>query len=409
MRFIADFHLHSKYSRATSREMDVDHIAQWAKWKGLNLVGTGDFTHHLWLSELKEKLKPKGNGLFIYQDVHFILTSEVNNIFSQGGRSHRVHNVIFAPSIEVVERINRSLSGFGNLASDGRPIISLSCRDLLEELLSISQDCLLVPGHIWTPHFSLFGSNSGFDSIEECFGNLSREIYALETGLSSDPAMNWRLSRHDKLTFISNSDAHSPSRLAREANIFEGELDYKEIINTLKEKDQKKLVSTIEFFPQEGKYHFDGHRSCNLCLSPQESKKHNNVCPQCGGRLTIGVMHRLDDLADREYGFEPEGSIPFYNLIPLEEIIAESLGKSRGTETVSREYHRIISHYGNEIRLLLDIPSEDLNKLPSQIKESILRVREGKVEICPGYDGVYGRIKIFAEGEKIGPEQMGLF
>ena len=406
---MADFHLHSKYSRATSREMDLDHIAQWAKWKGLKLVGTGDFTHHLWLSELKEKLSPIGNGLFVYQDIHFILTTEVNNIFSQGNKSHRIHNVLFAPSIEVVEKINRSLSGFGNLSSDGRPILSLSARDLLEEILGISEDCFLVPGHVWTPHFGLFGANSGFDSIEECFGDLSREIYALETGLSSNPAMNWCLSKLDNLTLISNSDAHSPSRLAREANIFEADLDYKEIIRILKEKDRKKFVATIEFFPQEGKYHFDGHRTCNLCLSPRESKENNNRCPQCGAKLTVGVMHRVNDLADREEGFVPEGSIPFYSLIPLEEIIADCLGKHRGTATVSREYHRLLSYYGNEIRLLLEIPPEDLHQIPGRIKESILRVREGKVNISPGYDGVYGQVKMFAEGEKAGPEQMGLF
>ena len=409
MRFIADFHIHSKYSRATSREMDLDHIAQWAKWKGLKLVGTGDFTHHLWLSELKEKLKPLGNGLFTYRDVNFILTAEVNNIFSQGGRNRRIHNLIFAPSIEVVEKINHSLSGFGNLASDGRPIISLSGRDLLEEILSISEDCLLVPGHIWTPYFGLLGSNTGFDSIEECFGNLSQEIYAVETGLSSDPAMNWRLSKLDKITLVSNSDAHSPSRLGREANIFEAELDYREIIRIIKEKDRKGLLATIEFFPQEGKYHFDGHRVCNLCLSPEESKDYKNACPKCGGRLTIGVMHRVADLADRQDGFIPELNIPFYSLIPLEEIIAECLGKSRGTKVVLREYRRLISHYGDEIRLLLDIPPEDLIQLPAQIKESILRVRNRKVEIFPGYDGVYGKVKIFTQGEKVGPEQMGLF
>jgi len=409
MRFIADFHIHSKYSRATSREMDLDHIAQWAKWKGLKLVGTGDFTHHLWLSELKEKLEPLGNGLFTYRDVNFILTAEVNNIFSQGGRNRRIHNLIFAPSIEVVEKINHSLSGFGNLASDGRPIVSLSGRELLEEVLSISEDCLLVPGHIWTPYFGLLGSNTGFDSIEECFGNLSQEIYAVETGLSSDPAMNWRLSKLDKITLVSNSDAHSPSRLGREANIFEAELDYQEIIRIIKEKDRTGLRATIEFFPQEGKYHFDGHRACNFCLSPVESKKYKNICPRCGSKLTIGVMHRVNDLADREDGFVPDTNIPFYSLIPLEEIIAECLGKSRGTEVVLREYRRLISHYGDEIRLLLDIPPEDLIQLPAQIKESILRVRNGKVEISPGYDGVYGKVKIFAEGEKVGPQQMGLF
>ena len=409
MRFIADFHIHSKYSRATSREMDLDHITRWAGWKGLKLVGTGDFTHHLWLSELKEKLEPKGDGLYTYQDISFILTVEVNNIFQQAGKTYRIHNLILAPSIEVVERINRTLSGFGNLAGDGRPIISLSVRDLLEEILSISEECLLVPGHIWTPHFGLFGSNSGFDSIEECFGNLSGQIYAVETGLSSDPAMNWRLSKLDKLTLLSNSDAHSPSRLGREANIFEAELNYKEIIRIIKEKDRRKFLATIEFFPQEGKYHFDGHRSCNLCLSLQERKKNNNMCPQCGGKLTIGVMHRVDDLADRREGFVPEGNIPFYSLIPLEEIIARALGKNRGTETVSREYRRLISHYGNEFRLLLDIPPEDLNQLPSRIGEGILRVRQKKVEISPGYDGVYGQVKIFDEGEKAGSKQLGLF
>ncbi|NQT00059.1 MAG: DNA helicase UvrD, partial [Candidatus Omnitrophica bacterium] len=321
MKFIADFHIHSKYSRATSREMDLENIVDWAKLKGISLVGTGDFTHHLWLRELKSKLKPSGNGIFAYKGVNFILTAEISNIYSKAGRGRRVHNVLFAPDFATVEKINNELAGFGNLSSDGRPMLGMDCISLVEVVLAASSDCLIVPAHAWTPWYSLFGSNSGFDTIEECFEQYTKDIYALETGLSSDPAMNWCWSALDRFSLISNSDAHSPSRLGREANVFDCQLDYYEIIDTLKKKDKRRFLYTVEFFPQEGKYHYDGHRNCKILYSPAESKSKNNICPVCGRSLTVGVMHRVQQLGDRDECFFPDNAIPFKNLNPLDEII----------------------------------------------------------------------------------------
>ncbi|MDP2831188.1 MAG: endonuclease Q family protein, partial [Candidatus Omnitrophota bacterium] len=279
MEFIADFHIHSKYSRATSRDMDVQHLAQWAKLKGITLMGTGDFTHHLWLEELKHTLEDCGNGLFKHADVYFMLTAEISSIYSKGGKGHRIHNLIFAPSFAVVDKINNALSRRGaNLSSDGRPIIGLPAAELARIVFDIDENCLIVPGHIWTPWFSLFGSMSGFDKIEDCFEEQTSKIFALETGLSSDPAMNWRLSALDRFTLISNSDAHSPQKIGREANVFNCELDYKTIREVLKTKDKKRFLYTIEFFPEEGKYHFDGHRLCGMRMSPQETKEHNGKC-----------------------------------------------------------------------------------------------------------------------------------
>jgi len=267
--FIADFHIHSKYSRATSKEMDIEHLVRWAKLKGIDLLGTGDWTHHLWLEELKNKLEPLNNGLFIYQGVRFILTTEVNNIYFKYGRNRRIHNLIFAPSFRVVDEVNSVLSSYGNLAADGRPTLGLGSAELARIVFDICPDCFLVPAHAWTPWFGLFGSQTGFDKIEECFDKETPNIYALETGLSSDPAMNWRWSELDRFALISNSDAHSPNRLGREANVFDCKMDYYEIIDALKKKDNRRFLSTIEFFPQEGKYHFDGHRNCNICFSPR--------------------------------------------------------------------------------------------------------------------------------------------
>ena len=274
MKFIADLHIHSKYSRATSRDMDLEHISEYAKLKGIRLMGTGDFTHHLWLEELKQKLKPNGKGLFEFSGVNFILTAEVSNIYSHDVRGRRVHNIIFAPDFSVVDKINRALAKYGNLGADGRPMLGLECPHLLDIIKEINPDCLIIPAHAWTPWYSIFGANSGFDSIEECFGEYSSDIYAIETGLSSDPAMNWRLSRLDKITLISNSDAHSPAKIGREANVFDLPLDYAEIARAIKTKDNKSLLFTLELFPEEGKYHFDGHRNCKVTFSPEESQQH---------------------------------------------------------------------------------------------------------------------------------------
>jgi len=399
MRIIADLHLHSKYSRATSREMDVESMARWCRVKGITIVGTGDFTHPIWLRELKAKLKPTDRGLYAFGGVHFMLTVEVSNIYPQGGRLRKIHNVIFAPAIETAERINAVLGRFGSLMADGRPTLTLPSDKLVEYVMEISPDCMIVPAHAWTPWFSLFGSNSGFDSLEECFGAQSRHIAAVETGLSSDPPMNWRLGQLDRVMLLSNSDAHSPAKLGREANVFDAEPDYYELMRILRQKDTRKFLYTIEFFPEEGKYHFDGHRNCNTRMTPKEAKAGGNRCPVCGRPVTVGVMHRVEDLADREEGFVPDGTVPYRNLIPLEEIIAEAMRAQVGTGAVREEYFKLCSRLGNEFAVLLDVPVEELAKhTTARVTDGLRRVREGLVEIKPGFDGTYGEIHIFGEG-----------
>lgn len=405
--FIADFHIHSRFSRATSANMDIESLAVFAKEKGIDLLGTGDFTHPEWLQELKEKLTPLDNGLLKCNDTNFILTTEVANVYFERGRTRKIHNLIFAQDFTVVERLNRRLAKFGDLRVDGRPTLDLSSKDLVEMVLGISSNCLIIPAHIWTPWFSLFGANSGFDAIEECFGELTEYIYGLETGLSSDPKMNWRLSSLDRFLLTSNSDAHSPSRIGREANLFDGEMTYDGIITAFKDKRSMRL--TTEFFPEEGKYHYDGHRRCGVRFSPKESIAKGNLCPVCGRRVTIGVMHRVEELADREEGYVPEGVISFKHLIPLEEIISEAIGKGVGTVAVESEYKRIIQHFGSEFRVLLDLEEEELREfVPQKILKGIMKVRRGEVDIQPGYDGEYGKISIFRNEEE-GGEQLSLF
>lgn len=412
MEFVADFHIHSKYSRATSREMDLDHLADWARIKGIKLLGTGDFTHHLWLEELKLKLEPVGNGLFIYKDIYFILTGEISSIYSKNNRTYRIHNLVFSPSFKIVDKINSVLSSCGNIASDGRPILGLDAKELARIMFDASEDNFVVPAHAWTPWFSVFGSMSGFNSVEECFEELTPKIHCLETGLSSDPAMNWRLSKLDKYTLISNSDSHSPSKIGREANVFNCNLDYKEILDVLKTKDKKRFLYTIEFFPEEGKYHFDGHRLCQVRFSPEETRAHQNKCPKCGKPLTVGVMNRVEELADRPIGFVPENSIPFKNLIPLEEIIADSKGIKKESVVVEREYHAVVSKFNNEFEILLKASKEELlKKISAKIVEGILLVRQGKVTLEPGFDGEYGKIHIFSNKpqDKKEDSQLSLF
>jgi uncharacterized protein (TIGR00375 family) len=405
MEFIADFHLHSKYSRATSQQMDLENLDKWAKIKGILVLGTGDFTHPLWLKELKEKLESAEPGLFKLKNskskTRFILTTEVSCVYFKKGKQRRIHLILFSPSIEVCEKINNYLKLYGDLNSDGRPTLSLDAKDLLKIVLNVSEDCLVVPAHIWTPWYSLFGSKSGFDSIEECFEEYSKYIFAGETGLSSDPKMNWRLSALDKITLISCSDAHSLPNIGREANVFNCNLSYFEIVKAIKEKDKSKFLYTIEFYPEEGKYHYDGHRNCGVSLSPKETKKYNGICPVCARPLTIGVLNRVEQLADRPEGFVPENAIPFKNLIPLEEIIADALGQGVGTVEVEKEYKNLIEKFENEFNVLLNVPRSDLEAVTlPEIAEGIIRTREGKVFIEPGYDGVYGKIKIFQKGEQ---------
>ena len=402
MRFIADFHIHSRYSRATSKEMEVETLARWAKKKGIGLLGTGDFTHPTYFAELRAKLEPLGNGLFRLKKgdpgVHYILTAEVCNIYTQDGKVRRIHTLIFAPSFEVAEAIRSKLANLGKLSSDGRPIFSFTAKELAKMILNLSSDCMVIPAHVWTPWFSVFGANSGFDSIEECFGEMAPYIRAIETGLSSDPEMNWRLSALDPLALISNSDAHSPNRLGREANAFDCELDYREITEALRKKDRKRFLFTIEFFPEEGKYHYDGHRDCGVIFSPSETKAHQTLCPKCKKKLTVGVMHRVEDLADRPEGFIPRNAIPSIHLIPLEEIIAGALGQRERTKAVEGEYDRLTERGGSEFRVLLEATPDELGTfVPPKILEGITRMRQGKVSIVPGHDGVYGKINLFPE------------
>jgi uncharacterized protein (TIGR00375 family) len=416
MRFIADFHIHSKYSRATSKDMEVETLAQWAKKKGITLLGTGDFTHPTYFAELRAKLEPMGNGLLKLkkgdQEIRYILTTEVSNMYTQGGKGRRIHTLIFAPSFEVVEAIRSKLGNLGKLSSDGRPIFTFTVKELVKMILDISPDCLIIPAHAWTPWFSIFGANSGFDSIEECFGEMTPHIHAIETGLSSDPEMNWRLSALDPLTLISNSDAHSPNRLGREANAFDCERNYWEITEAIRKKDQRKILFTIEFFPEEGKYHYDGHRQCGVVLAPSQSRACQSLCPHCHKKLTVGVMHRVDELSDRPEGFIPKNAIPSIHLIPLEEIIAEAMGFQVGTKSVESEYERLVEKGGSEFHILLEATPDELKTyVPERILEGILRMRQGKVTILPGHDGVYGKINLFPEkkeGEE-SKEQLKLF
>ncbi len=403
MQFVADFHLHSKYSRATSKDMDLENLDKWAKIKGIKVLGTGDFTHPEWFNNLKEKLEPAEVGLFKLKnsETRFILTAEISCIYSKKNKVRKIHIIVFAPSFEAVEKINVNLGRIGNLKSDGRPILGLDAKELAKIVLDASPDCLVVPAHCWTPWFSIFGSKSGFDFMEECFEEYSKYIFAGETGISADPKMFWRISGLDKITLISNSDSHSPAKIGREANVFGTEISYPAIIEAIKSKNPKKFLYTIEFFPEEGRYHYDGHRLCGVSLSPQESKKYGNICPNCGKPLTIGVLNRVEELADRPEGFRPENVIPFKRLIPLEEIIADAFGVLSAGKRVREEYKKLISKLGNELNILLETPLSELKiaTLP-EIAEGISRVREGKVFIEPGYDGVYGKIKIFSPGER---------
>jgi len=430
MKFVADLHIHSKFSRATSRDMTYDSLALWAKIKGLHLVATGDFTHPEWLFLTREKLESTGNGFLRLKsrpqsedprladvncspdDVSFILSSEISFIYSKRGRVRKIHLIVLAPDLESVERLNGRLEGLGNLRSDGRPILGLDAKIFLKIVADLCPQCVVIPAHIWTPWFSLFGANSGFDAIEECFEEMTPFIFALETGLSSDPSMNWRLSALDKYTLVSNSDAHSPSRLGREANVFQTEFSYAGLVDALRKRDPEKFLHTVEFFPEEGKYHFDGHRKCGVVLSPEESRRRNDLCPKCGKKMTVGVLHRVLDLADREPGVSAAHRIPFKNLIPLNEIAGEALGKSGDCQAAWDIAFRFAREFGSELAALIDAPLDDLRRIPPEsVSRGIELMRKGLVEVHPGYDGEYGRIRLFA-AEPAGdqaPGQLTLF
>jgi len=408
LKITADLHIHSKYSRATSGKMNVLELSESAKVKGVNLLGTGDFTHPKHLADLKSQLEAIGNGVFRCNGVYFILSTEIANLFTWDHKGRKVHNVILAPSFEIVDQINERLLKWGRLDYDGRPMFGKTCVELMELVKSISKDVAVICAHAWTPWYGVFGSNSGFDRLEDCFQNYTKDIFAIETGMSSDPAMNWRLSALDKVALVSFSDAHSPYpwRLGREASVFElDKPDYFEMIKAIRDKDKDKFLYTIETDPAYGKYHYDGHRACNIVLSPEEAKKYNNICPVCRRQLTIGVAHRVEELADRPMGFVPEEAIPFKTLLSLSEIIAGVFNTSVESKTVYREFNQAIKTFGNELSILLDLSEEQLKKeLNGKVVDVIMKGREGKIKIKPGYDGVYGE-PIFDE-KGAGPSKM---
>lgn len=410
MRIITDWHLHSKYSRACSKDLTLENNARWCEKKGVNVLGTADFTHPAWFAELKEKLVEAEPGMYKlksgeYGGMRYMMTTEISQIYKRGGKGRRVHNIVMAPSIESVEKINKWLSDQGfNLKADGRPILGIDSEELYKQLKEIDERVIMIPAHAWTPWFAIFGSKSGFDSIEECFGEMAQYIYAIETGLSSDPLMNRQLSALDDVMLISNSDAHSPRNFGREANVFEmesGEVTYDEFVRILREKDLSKFAYTIEFYPQEGKYHADGHADCDFWCAPEETKKHGGKCPKCKKPLTVGVLSRVSDLADRDAHEMPSGHVPYKSIVPLQEIIAESLGlKTTGGKKVQAMYESMVLGIGTEFDILLDIPVSDIeNGSTPAIAEAIDRMRRGDMHIRPGYDGKYGVVKIFSEND----------
>ena len=410
--FISDLHIHSKYSRATSRDCVPEYLDLWARKKGIALIGTGDFTHPAWRAELREKLTPSEEGLYALKEEfrlegignsadsrpRFMVSGEISTIYKKNGRVRKVHSLILLPGLDEAEELSARLMAIGNIRSDGRPILGLDCRDLLEITLSCCPSAVFIPAHIWTPHFSLFGAFSGFDSLEECFDDMSSHIHALETGLSSDPSMNWRVSALDSYVLVSNSDAHSPSKLGREANIISTDMSYPAVAKAL--NGQGGLTGTIEFFPEEGKYHYDGHRACGVCLSPLETKEASGRCPICGKRLTIGVQHRVDELADRNEGFRPDGAKPFESLAPLPEVIAASTGCSTASVKASALYELMLRELGPEFYILREAELADIGRAAGPcVEEGIRRLRMGRVQRTPGYDGEYGKIELLSRQE----------
>jgi len=417
MRQILDLHIHSKYSRACSSQLVLAHIDETCRIKGIDIIATGDFTYPEWFLNIKNELEEINNsGLYKLKEavddkLKFLLSTELALIYKDADPSHkggaskvrRIHIVVQAPNIKAVEELNNYLDKKYNIRADGRPILGMKAPELVKLCLSIHPKFLIYPAHAWTPWFAVFGSKSGFDSLEECFHDQTENIYAIETGLSSDPAMNWRLSALDKITILSNSDAHSLPNLGREANVMDLEkISYDEIYEAIKNKDLNKLKYTIEFYPEEGMYHFDGHRDCQIRFSPEETKKNKGICPVCKKPLTVGVMNRVNELADRPEGFEPKGAVPFKKLVELDKIIAEALDiKSRQSQQVQAEYNSLIKKGGSEMNVLLDEPLENLEKMTLPIiVEGIKRVREGKLIVEPGFDGQYGVVKIFSPKEK---------
>jgi uncharacterized protein (TIGR00375 family) len=426
MRYITDFHVHSKYSRSCSKNLTLSNMAAWSRAKGIDVLATADFTHPAWLKEIETKLIPAEDGLFILRekffiedgnhtyssapqarnarDMRFILSTELCCIYKKNDRTRRLHLVILAPTVQAVKKIIASLETRGkNLKSDGRPILGLDAKEVMNIVLTADARCEVVPAHAWTPWFSVFGSQSGFDSLQECFEELTPHIHAIETGLSSDPPMNWRLSTLDEVMLVSNSDAHGLSNLGREANVFElGELSYDALLDPIRQHDADRFKYTIEFFPEEGKYHVDGHRNCKFQCDPEETERLGGKCPKCGKALTRGVLGRVHALADRNVGQHPTNHPEYKHIVPLEEIIADALEKTKSAKVVSATYRNMIERLGSEFDLLLDASEEELLKIaPARVVEGIMRMRQGKIYIQPGYDGEYGDVQIFRDKENI--------
>ena len=410
MKTIADLHIHSRFSMATSKEGTPENLDFWARKKGISLIGTGDFTHPVWREELKERLVTEGNGLYHLRDEYvkeesrkfpgkgtrFVVSGEISSIYKKNGKTRKVHNVILLPSLEAADAMAQRLEKIGNIHSDGRPILGLDSHDLLEMMLDVCPEGILIPAHIWTPHFSVLGAKSGFDSVEECFEELTLYVHALETGLSSDPAMNWRISKLDRYQLVSNSDAHSPSKLGREANLLDIDYSYEGLYRAIQTGEG--LEGTVEFFPEEGKYHFDGHRKCGVSLSPVEAERLGGICPVCGKKLTMGVDHRVEQLADREEGFVKEDGKKYESLVPLPEVISACMGYSTASKKVQGCFEQMLQTLGTEFDILRNVPSEDIKSCAGErIAEGIENVRTGNVKRIPGYDGEYGKIQLFDE------------
>ena len=404
MIYSADLHLHSPYARATSRELTFENMARWARIKGIDLLASADFTHPVWFAETKRRLQPTSDGLYECEGARFVLGTEVNCNGYQAGRNRRIHMLMFAPSVEVVERINTALADKGLLASDGRPTLHMTPRELLETLLHIDERIMLIPAHAWTPHFGIYGSRTGFDSLEECFGDLRPHIFAIETGLSSDPAMNWRMPELDDVSIVSFSDAHSLPKMARELTFIDGELSYDGLRQALREQS---IAYTVEFFPEEGKYHNSGHRKCGVNLTPEEVARTGAMCPACGRRMTLGVMQRTERLAKRSEsvfrdngGFtrSGDGRPPFRSLVGLQQIVAESMGRGVNTKGVRTRYMTLVEELGSEMHILMDADVSDIARVGGErVAEGVERVRRGDIYVEPGYDGVFGKVNVWPE------------
>ncbi len=392
MRIISDLHIHSRFSRATSKELNIKNLEKYARLKGVNLLGTGDFLHPKWLAELKKNLKEESGILRTESGFNFILQNEISLMYTQNNKGRRVHLILLAPSFEVVDQMVEYFKKFGRVDYDGRPIFNKSCIEITEALKNISKDIEIIPAHIWTPWFGLLGSKSGFDSIEEAFRDQIKNIFALETGLSSDPAMNWRLSALDRFTLVSFSDLHSfwPWRLGREATLFDlKRLTYQNLIKAIREKDG--YSGTFEVAPAYGKYHYDGHRNCGIRLSPAQTRKLKGRCPKCGKPLTVGVEYRVEELADRPEGFKPKKAVPYHTLLPLSELISAVTGvKQLYSQKISQIYNKLIAEFGSEFSILLEAPEDKLKKIDNKLASLIIKNRKGKIKVSPGYDGVYG-------------------